>query len=380
MPSTHFSANSVAGVGEERDRLQQVLGDQRDAHVELELALHTADGDRRVVADHLRGDLEHDLGDHRVDLARHDRGALLQLGQQQLADARARARAHQREVVGDLRERDGDDLERAGQLDERVAVALRLERVLGRADVEPGVGREPGAHALGEVAMGVEPGARGRTAERDLGDVRQRVGHPRPPEPDLRRVAGELLTERHGDRVHEVRAAGLDDVGELLRLGGERPLEPVERGQQPIGRLVERREVHGRGEHVVGRLAHVDVVVGVRAVAGQRRDDLVGVHVRRRARAGLEHVDRELPVVPAGRDRVGGLRDPLGERAVEQPELGVDARGGALDAPEPAQDRDRHRLARHGEVGDRLRRLAAPQLLGVLHAHRSRPPVSDSGG
>ena len=93
---------------EQRDRLQQVARDQRDPHVQLELALEAADGDRRVVADHLRADLQHDLRDHRVDLARHDRGALLQLGQEQLADAGARAGAHHRQVVGDLGQRDRD--------------------------------------------------------------------------------------------------------------------------------------------------------------------------------------------------------------------------------------------------------------------------------
>ena len=132
MPSTHFSPSSVARRREQVDRLQQVARDQRDAHVQLELALHAADRDRGVVADHLRADLQHDLGDHRVDLARHDRGALLQLGQEDLADAGARAGAHQREVVGDLGQRDGDHLQRARQLDQRVAVGLRLERVLGR--------------------------------------------------------------------------------------------------------------------------------------------------------------------------------------------------------------------------------------------------------
>ena len=40
--------------------------------VELELALEAADGDRRVVADDLRGHLQRDLGDDRVDLARHE--------------------------------------------------------------------------------------------------------------------------------------------------------------------------------------------------------------------------------------------------------------------------------------------------------------------
>ena len=37
-------------------------------------------------------------------------------------------------------------------------------------------------------------------------------------EADLRGVAAELLAERDGDRIHEVRAAGLDDVLEALGL------------------------------------------------------------------------------------------------------------------------------------------------------------------
>ena len=119
----HFSANAVDAVDEQVDRLQQVARHERDADVELELALQAGDGHRRVVADDLRGDLQHDLGHDRVDLAGHDRRALLQLGQEQLADAGARAGAHQRDVLGDLGQRHRDDLQRSGQLDERVAVA-----------------------------------------------------------------------------------------------------------------------------------------------------------------------------------------------------------------------------------------------------------------
>ena len=47
---------------------------------------------------------------------------------------------------------------------------------------------------------------------------------------------------------------------------------------------------------------------------------------------------------------------------VEQPELGVHARRGGLDPPEPARDRRRDRLAGDREVVDRLARLAAPEL------------------
>ena len=202
--------------------------------------------------------------------------------------------AHQREVVGDLGERDREHLERAGQLHQRVAVPLRLERVLGRADVEPRVARQPLAHAGGELRVRVEARAGRRAAERDLRHARQRVGHAGPAEADLRRVAGELLPERHRHRVHQVGAARLHDVLERLGLGGEGRLELLERGQQPVRRLVERGEVDGAGEHVVGGLAHVHVIVRVGALAGQRRDDLVRVHVRGRAGAGLEDVDGEL--------------------------------------------------------------------------------------
>ena len=102
-----------AGAGQDRDRVEHVAGDHRDAHVQLEVALGAGDGHGGVVADHLRGHLEHHLGDHRVDLAGHDRRALLQLGQRQLDQPGARARAHDHQVVGDLGQRHGHDLQRA---------------------------------------------------------------------------------------------------------------------------------------------------------------------------------------------------------------------------------------------------------------------------
>ena len=121
---------------EELDRLEQVPGHERDLDVQLEVALHPADRDRRVVSDHLGRDLADDLGDDRVHLAGHDRRALLELGDEDLGQAGARARSHPADVVGDLGQRDGDGLQRARRLDEAVAGSLRLERVGGRRDRE----------------------------------------------------------------------------------------------------------------------------------------------------------------------------------------------------------------------------------------------------
>ena len=170
------------------------------------------------------------------------------------------------------------------------------------------------AHLGGELGVGVEAGAGGGAAERDLADPAQRRLDPLDAEPDLGGVAAELLAEGDRHRVHQVGAAGLDDVGELLRLRLQRRLERAHRRQQVVGDLAERRQVDGGGEDVVGGLAHVDVVVGVGAVAGEVGDHLVGVHVRGGAGAGLEDVDRELVVVLAVGDRVAGGGDPLGER------------------------------------------------------------------
>ncbi|MEJ7718115.1 MAG: hypothetical protein WKF31_09200 [Thermoleophilaceae bacterium] len=186
------------------------------------------------------------------------------------------------------------------------------------------------ADARGEVGMGVEARAGGRAPERNLGEPRQRGVHPVAAEPDLAGVARELLSERDGHGVHEVGAARFDHVGQLLGLGRETPRELLERGLEPVARVGERRQVHGRGEDVVGGLPHVDVVVGVHVLAGEAGDDLVGVHVRRGARAGLEDVDRELVVVAAVRHLVGGGGDALGLVGVELSELGVGAR-----APRP---------------------------------------------
>src|SRR5690606_491159 len=163
--------------------------------------------------------------------------------------------------------------------------------------------------------------------------------------------------------VHEVGAAGLDDLGELLGLALQGRREGVERGEQVVDDGGRGGDVDRGREHVVGGLRGVDVVVGVDAAPEQRardvRDDLVGVHVRRRARAGLEDVDREVLVVLAGDDLLGGLGDGPREVLLEDPELGVGERGGALDLREGSDVVPRQARAGDGEVLHRALRLGA---------------------
>jgi hypothetical protein len=131
---------------------------------------------------------------------------------------------------------------------------------------------------------------------------------------------------------------GFDGLVELKGFLAQRDGQVVERRHQLVDDVHHRRHVDGRGEHVVGRLRCVDVVVRVHRAAetllGQRGDHLVGVHVGRGARAGLEDVDRELVVPLSLGDVGGGLRDGLRHVGVEHAQLAVHLRGHGLDQTE----------------------------------------------
>ena len=108
----------------------------------------------------------------------------------------------------------------------------------------------------------------------------------------------------------------------------------VEGGHELFLRRSVGPEVNGGREHVIGALRGVHVVVGVDPLRppglpeqfrGAVGDDLVGVHVARRARAGLEDVDREVLVELALGDAGGGVADGAGVGAVGVAAIGPDA-------------------------------------------------------
>jgi hypothetical protein len=109
----------MQAVLEDQQPMQQVVGDDRLGHVELELACLGRDRDSRVVADQLEANLVDDLGDNRIDLARHYRAARLRRRQVDLVKTRPRPGRQQPQVVADLRDHDRGALERPGELDER---------------------------------------------------------------------------------------------------------------------------------------------------------------------------------------------------------------------------------------------------------------------
>ena len=175
---------------------------------------------------------------------------------------------------------------------------------------------------------------------------------------------------------------GLDDAGEalghLLEGGDERLDGGVDVGDELLGD----GDADRRRHRVVRRLRGVDVVVGVHVTpegpAGERRQHLVDVHVRRRARTRLVHVDGELLVELARLDAPGRFADRRRHVLVDarHAERAVDRRGVALDHRQSASEADVERTIGDGEVADRQVRLLAPELFHPAHSTDTKPTYS----
>ena len=135
----------------------------------------------------------------------------------------------------------------------------------------------------------------------------------------------------------------------------------MQRRQQFLVHRDGRRDVHRRRNHVVRRLRHVDVVVRMDELAadlaakplqGQVGDDLVRIHVRRGAAAGLEDVDGKLVVQLAVDDALRGLDDGLGLVLVQQVQVTVGLGRCLLDEAERLDEPARKAQVADGKVVD----------------------------
>ena len=240
----------------------------------------------------------------------------------------------QAQVIGDLHQVGGQGPRAAAGGDDGVTAAQRLEVVHGSSQDQAGSVVDRGEGEGGERGVGVDAGADRGAAQRRLLPGLAATASSVTAVFDHAGVAGEFLAEPHRRRILKVRAADLDDVVELVRLGEQR-----RRAARPVRARASRRrsdqggEVDRGREDVVARLAEVDVVVGMdgrlrvllpgEEFVGPLGDDLVGVHVARCARTGLEDIDDELTVEPAFHDLVGGAEDGVGILVGQQPELAI---------------------------------------------------------
>ena len=360
-----------ASVAQQADGLQDVPRHDGLEDVELEVALRAGEADRRVVAEHLGGDHRHGLALGRVDLARHDGRARLVLGDDQLADAVTRTRRVPTHVVRDLHEGVGQDAQRARNQHQRVVRAQGGEQVVGLLELDARLLGDLLRGELAELRVSVQAGAHGGATDGQLARTRVRVLDAVEGEVDLSNPAGDDLAQADRGRVLQVGAAHHDDVVELLGLLVQ-GVAQLAHTRVHVVQLGDDRDVHGGGEGVVRGLAAVHVVVGVhgglgahgaaREFDGAVGDNLVGVHVRLRARAGLEDDQREVVVELTGDDLVAGLRDVVRDVGGQLAQLGVGQGCGLLQDAEGAHHRatPHECVAADVEVVQRTLGLSAP--------------------
>ena len=360
----------IGGGGEQIDRLQHRVSDHRQVDIELEVARAARHRHRHVVAD--------DPGRHHgqrlrlggVDLAGHDGGARLVGGDEDLADAAARAAREPAHVVGDLVERAGRGLERTRYRHQRLLAAHRGEAVGRLGERKAGTLGDRRRHLPRVGGSGVQPGADRGAPDRQLQDERQDGADRVFADAELIRVAGELLAEGERGRILEVGAPDLDDVVERLRLRLQGGAQLRHGGQQPLDDLHRDRDVDRARKDVVGRLRAIDMIVGVHAAVRAQRiphplrrpvgDHLVGVHVALGAAAGLPDHQREMLVQAPVDDLLRGVPDRFGHVAGEIAQLSIDRGRALLDEAQRPDQGPRQALGADLEVLERALGLRSP--------------------
>ena len=169
-------------------------------------------------------------------------------------------------------------------------------------------------------------------------------------------------------------AADLDDAREGVGLGGERVAKPLHRREEMAGDLLDCRHVDGGGEHVVGRLRAVDVVVGVHRLLrpehaaqeldGAVGDHLVGVHVGLGAAARLPDPQWKMLVELACDNFIANLGDQLCFVGGQLAEIVIDQRTGFLEDAESADHLAGHYVVADIEMEQATLGLRAPILVG----------------
>ena len=173
-------------------------------------------------------------------------------------------------------------------------------------------------HARVIFRMRVQARARRRAADAQAAQAICRQCDLVPIAPHGLGIRAELLPQAHGHGILQMRAPRLHDRIKFLRFGLQGRRQPIECGEHLI-QPPQHAQPDRRGNRIVGRLRHVDVIVGadqfgIAALAAQNLnrpigDHLVGVHVVAGARARLKRIDAKL-IVPLAVDHfLRGLHD-----------------------------------------------------------------------
>ena len=189
-------------------------------------------------------------------------------------------------------------------------------------------------------------------------------------EPDLRRVAAELLAERDRHRVHQVGAAGLDDVVELLAPWPRaRASSCSSAGSRSLVASSSAARWTAEGKTSLEDWPMFTWSLGWAPSPARLAMTSLAFMFDEVPGAGLEGVDRELVVELAGGDAVGGVGDAARESGSSSPSSALTRAAAPLMRASQRTTSSRTGMPGDREVLNRLGGLPAPELLFVFDRH-----------
>ena len=227
-----------------------------------------------------------------------------------------------------------------------------------------------GGGSGGEFRVGIQSRAYRRAADGEVIEPRQDGMDPGNVPVNQAQITTEFLTKSYGGGVLKMRAADFDNVVKFRALFIQRIPEVRQSREEPVHGFLCRRNVHGGRESVIGGLGHVYVVIGMdRRLAphaaagpfdGAVGDDLIGIHVRLGAGAGLPDAEGKMGVQGAGDDFISGRGDHGAKTGGHFPEVGIDQGAGFFENPEGADQGTGHHIAADGKILQGALRLGTP--------------------
>ena len=198
--------------------------------------------------------------------------------------------------------------------DDLVLRGERVELIRGGSERLAGELRDLRGDESIKALRSVKPCSDRGSAESELGQRGDRELQQLDVSLKARPPAGNLLAELYRGSVLKMSTTRLDDVVILLLKALKGGDELLDCRDQLVLNRDDSRNVHSGRESIVRRLAHIDVVVRVSQLpAGDlvsaRADDLVRVHIRLRAGAGLPYNKREMIIELPRDDLIAGSRN-----------------------------------------------------------------------
>jgi len=118
--------------------------------------------------------------------------------------------------------------------------------------------------------MTVQPCPHGRSTQGHLAQGCLSLCDPLNTELNLTRIAAEFLSQANRRGILEVRPSNLDDLVELLRFVLQCLVQSSQCGKKLVLHHLRRGDMNGRRNHIVTRLAEIDMVVRMHQLAASR--------------------------------------------------------------------------------------------------------------